>query len=165
LTVVNGVSLASALDTTGLIWNTGGDAPWEGELATTHDGTDAAQSMTISDNQESWLETTITNGPGQLSFWSKVSSEFFWDSLEFSIDGVVQGSAISGEVDWEQMNYFIPAGNHLVTIELRQTGVRRFALIVSILSLALLMLVLVGAYLARSYELWPLGHRRAVPQE
>ena len=64
LTVVDGVSLASALDTTGLTWSTGGQAPWEGELATTHDGTDAAQSMTISDNQESWLETTITNGPG-----------------------------------------------------------------------------------------------------
>jgi hypothetical protein len=114
LTVVDGVSLASALDTAGLIWNTGGQAPWEGELATTHDGTDSAQSMTIADNEESWLETTITNGPGQLSFWWKVSSEFLWDSLEFSIDGVVQGFGISGEVDWQQMNYFIPAGNHLV---------------------------------------------------
>jgi M6 family metalloprotease-like protein len=114
LTVVNGVSLATALDATGLIWSTGGDAGWEGELVTTHDGADAAQSMTISNDQESWLETTITNGPGQLNFWWKVSSEFFWDTLEFSIDGVVQGGGISGEVDWEQMNYFIPAGNHLV---------------------------------------------------
>jgi M6 family metalloprotease-like protein len=114
LTVVDGVSLASALDTTGLTWNTGGQAPWESDLATTHDGTDAAQSMTISDNQESWLEMRIINGPGQLSFWWKVSSELVWDSLEFSIDGVVQSFGISGEVDWQQMNYFIPAGNHLV---------------------------------------------------
>jgi hypothetical protein len=114
LTVVDGVSLGNALDITGLSWNTGGQAPWEGELAISHDGTDAAQSMPISDNQQSWLEMTITNGPGQLSFWWKVSSEFLWDKLEFSIDGVVQGYGIYGEVDWEEMNYFIPVGNHLV---------------------------------------------------
>ncbi|HEY5914710.1 MAG TPA: M6 family metalloprotease domain-containing protein [Verrucomicrobiae bacterium] len=114
LTVVQGVSLAAALDTAGLVWTTGGNAPWTGQLVTTHDGTDAAQSMTISHNEESWLETTIANGPGLLSFWWKVSSEGGWDYLEFLIDGVVQSERLSGEVDWECMNYNIPAGNHVV---------------------------------------------------
>ncbi len=112
LTVVQGVSLAAALDTTGLVWTTGGDGPWMGETTTTHDGTDAAQSMTISHNEESWLETTVANGPGQLSFWWKVSSEFMWDYLEFLVDGVAQDGQISGEVDWQAMNYTIPAGSH-----------------------------------------------------
>ncbi len=114
LTVVPGVSLAAALDTTGLIWTTGGNGPWTGELATTHDGIDAAQSMTISDSQESWMETTITNGPGQLSFWWKVSSELIWDYLEFLVDGVAQSGQISGEVDWQAMNYSLPVGTHVL---------------------------------------------------
>ena len=114
LTVVQGASLAVALDTVGLTWITGGNAPWSGELVTTHDGTDAAQSMTISDNQESWMETTIANGPGLLYFWWKVSSESGYDFLEFSVDGVVQNGRISGKVDWELRSYSIPAGNHVL---------------------------------------------------
>jgi hypothetical protein len=114
LTVVQGISLAEALDTTGLAWSTGGNGPWAGQLATSHDGTDAAQSAAITNNEESWMETTITNGPGQLNFWWKVSSEWLYDFLEFSIDGVLQNGGISGEVDWEQMSYSIPAGTHVV---------------------------------------------------
>jgi len=114
LTVLQGISLAAALDTAGLTWSTGGNGPWMGQLVTTHDGTDAAQTATISDNEESWMETTVANGPGQLYFWWKVSSEWGWDFLEFSVDGVVQSERISGEVDWEQMSYSIPAGNHVV---------------------------------------------------
>ncbi len=111
LTIHQGISLAAALDTVGLNWATGGNAPWEGQSAAAHDGTDAAQSTTLSDNQEAWMETSIT-GPGQLSFWWKVSSEEGYDFLEFAIDGVVQNGRISGEVDWQAMNYGIAAGNH-----------------------------------------------------
>ena len=114
LTVVQGVSLAAALDTTGLTWSTGGNAPWEGELVVTHDGTDAAQSQTISDNEESWIETAVVNGPGQLSFWWKVSSESGWDFLEFWIDGELQSGRISGEADWQPMSYLIPGGSHVL---------------------------------------------------
>ena len=60
------------------------------------------------------METTIANGPGQLNFWWKVSSEFLWDYLEFLIDGELQNGRISGEVDWEQVTCLIPAGNHVV---------------------------------------------------
>jgi hypothetical protein len=79
------------------------------------------------------------------------------------IDG--RETAVTPAPGFGMLSFGIPAGQHLVTVELRQTGVRRFALIVSILFFALLMLVLVGAYLATSLELWPLGNRRAVPQE
>ena len=42
---------------------------WLGQSAVTHDGTDAARSGLISDSQESWMETILTNGPGTLAFW------------------------------------------------------------------------------------------------
>ncbi len=114
LTIVQGISLAAALDTSGLAWSTGGNAPWAGQSLTSHDGTDAAQSPSIADNEESWMETTVVNGPGQLYFWWKVSSEWGYDYLQFAIDGVVQDGGISGQVDWEQVSYNIPAGSHVV---------------------------------------------------
>ncbi len=102
--------LDEALDTTGLIWTSGGNLPWFGQSATTHDGVDAAQSGGITHNQESWVETTVT-GPGTLTFWWRVSSENFFDRLRFLIDGGEQ-QTISGNVDWAQVTVPIAAGSH-----------------------------------------------------
>lgn len=55
--------LADAVDAPALVWTSGGTSPWTGQTTTTRDGTDAAQSGTITHSQESWLETTVT-GPG-----------------------------------------------------------------------------------------------------
>jgi hypothetical protein len=106
------VSVSAALDQPGLILTAGGTAPWVSQTATTHDGVDAARSGTITDNQESWLQTTLT-GPGILTYWWKVSSEGGCDYLEFYLDGVYQNS-ISGEVDWQQQTYSIASGLHAV---------------------------------------------------
>lgn len=60
--------LADALDTTNLVWTTGGDAVWFAQSTHTHDGVDAARSGTLGANQTSWIETTVA-GPATLDYW------------------------------------------------------------------------------------------------
>jgi hypothetical protein len=106
-------TLGAALDTPGnVVWTTSGNSNWFGEVSITHDGIDAAQSGTITDNQQSTLQTTFT-GPGSLNFWWKVSSEQFFDTLGFFIDGLQQTN-ISGEVNWQQQSWHIGSGSHTV---------------------------------------------------
>jgi M6 family metalloprotease-like protein len=102
--------LPQALDTPALTWTTAGDANWAGQMFTTHDGVDAAQSGPITHSQLSATDITVT-GPGTLSFWWKVSSEPTFDRLRFSLDNAEQ-AGISGEVDWQQKSLAIPAGTH-----------------------------------------------------
>jgi alpha-tubulin suppressor-like RCC1 family protein len=102
--------LPEALDTTNVPWTSSGNATWFGQTAVSHDGVDAARSGSIGNGQESILQTTLP-GPAQLGFWWKVSSEASFDFLEFKLDGITQTS-ISGEVDWQQLSYAIPSGNH-----------------------------------------------------
>jgi hypothetical protein len=106
------VSLGDAVDATNLVWTSGGNVAWLRQTAVTHDGVDAAQSGAIFDYQESWLQTTVT-GPGTLTFWWRVSSEFDFDWLRFHIDGVMQHQ-ISGEIAWQQRSHPIPAGSHVL---------------------------------------------------
>ena len=116
------IPLADALDTptntkdgTALYnWITTGNAPWFGETNVTHDGVDAARSGGIGALQETILQTTVgTNWSGRYTFWWKVSSEQFFDTLEFRVNGVVQTS-ISGEVDWQQVSVPVAAGTNLL---------------------------------------------------
>ncbi len=97
------------LEGTNLTWQTGGDALWFGQVGVHHGGGSAAQSGSIQNGQESWMETTLA-GPGILTFWWKVSSEASFDWLEFSLDGLPQFDRISGEVDWEPRTVNIPRG-------------------------------------------------------
>ena len=110
---VNVDPLAASVNSPGLVWTTGGNAPWFAQTATTYDGVDAARSGAITDSQESTMQTTLI-GSGTLSFWWKVSSEDSWDVLEFYLDGVLQSAPISGETNWQQRFLTIPAGSHTV---------------------------------------------------
>ena len=76
-----GMSLATALDAPEMAWESGGDVPWFGETAITHDGSDAAQSGSITNNQTSWVETAVV-GPGLLSYWWKGASSLSVDGVE-----------------------------------------------------------------------------------
>lgn len=111
--IVFAPSLPQALDTPALIWTPSGNATWAGQMLVTHDGVDAAQSGPITHSQLSITETTVT-GPGDLTFWWKVSSEPNFDYLAFFMDGVEQTgiAGISGEVDWQQKSLRVPAGTH-----------------------------------------------------
>ncbi len=64
--------------------------------------------------QESILQTTFgTNWSGRYTFWWKVSSEQFFDILEFRVNGVVQTN-ISGEVDWTQASIPVATGTNVL---------------------------------------------------
>lgn len=106
---VTTIPLAVAMDYAGPVWAPSGNAQWFGQVSVTHDGVDAAQSGWVTNNQSCFLDATLV-GPGTLSFWWKVSSETNWDFLIFSVNGV-QKAYISGEVDWKQQTFDLPAGH------------------------------------------------------
>jgi subtilisin-like proprotein convertase family protein len=101
--------LNQALETTNWPWASGGDAYWLNQPIVTFDGFDAAESGSIEDNSQTWMETSVT-GPGTLSFWWKVSSEPLYDFLEFYINGILQSGRIAGAADWELRTYVLREG-------------------------------------------------------
>jgi alpha-tubulin suppressor-like RCC1 family protein len=109
-TLTTPVPLGQALNATGLVWSTSGNAAWFGESVVTHDGANAAQSGLITDSQSSTVQATVA-GAGTLSFWWKVSSEEWFDYLSFYIDGIQQAT-ISGEKDWQMQTFTVTNGSH-----------------------------------------------------
>ncbi len=107
----DGLAMPLVLDQYGIPFSRGGTTPWFGESTISHDGVDAAQSGSIDNNQQTWLQA-LAVGPGTLSFWWKVSSEVNYDFLEFYINDVLQTGRISGEVDWQQKSYSVLDGSH-----------------------------------------------------
>ncbi len=112
--------LAESLDTVDVRgvspynWLATSAAPWFGQTAITHDGMDAARSGGIGGSEETILQTTlVTNFPGGVTFWWKVSSEQFFDTLEFRVNGTVQAS-LSGEADWTFASIPVAAGTNLL---------------------------------------------------
>jgi len=103
-------SLGEAVDNLNLPWVSGGNPRWFPQTTHFHYDGDAAESGNIGDNQSTWIEASVT-GPGELSFYWKVSSESEADYLEFYIDGAKQ-DAISGEVDWTQSIYALADETH-----------------------------------------------------
>ncbi|MFZ4765885.1 MAG: S8 family serine peptidase, partial [Roseimicrobium sp.] len=111
LTVSNTATLlAESLDATQLIFTTGGNVPWVVPATDTHDGSDAAESGDIGDNQQSWLETTIT-GPAFVTFWFRLSSESGYDFFRFSIDDEELWYS-DGTHAWRRLGFYVPEGTH-----------------------------------------------------
>jgi probable HAF family extracellular repeat protein len=104
--------LPAAIKKADLVFATGGNTGWSSQANTFYCGTIAPQSGAIGDNQSSWMHTTI-NGPATVSFYWKVSSEQNHDFLQFYVDDTLKDS-ISGNVDWQQKTYSIPAGPHVI---------------------------------------------------
>jgi len=101
--------LGDAVDAPHLTWTTGGGGDWFGQKQVTWDGVDAAQSGPITQSQQTWMETTV-EGPGTISFYWQVSSEFDHDFLLFYIGSSLQES-ISGDVTWEHKSFSVPQGS------------------------------------------------------
>ncbi|MBF0291313.1 MAG: S8 family serine peptidase [Nitrospinae bacterium] len=110
----NTTTLGDAVDNPSLTWSSSGNAHWLPDSMIFNTGGSAARSGSITHSQNSIIQTTVT-GPGSLSFFWKVSSESGYDFLRFSIDGVVQGTGISGEQAWAQQTANIPAGSHTIS--------------------------------------------------
>ena len=84
------------------------------------DGEDAAKSGPTGSGETSYFQTVV-EGPSILDFDWKVSATNGSNFLEFSINGVVQ-DRITGEVDWESKQFFIPAGTQELRWAYRKTG-------------------------------------------
>jgi vibriolysin len=102
--------IAEAVDVIGQTFTLSGNANWYKQTSTTHDGSDAAQSGDIANNQTSTMETTIS-GKTSVKFWWRVSSETNYDYLRFYIDGVLKNQ-ISGSTSWAQRSYTVSSGSH-----------------------------------------------------
>jgi uncharacterized repeat protein (TIGR01451 family) len=100
--------LSEAVDTN-LVWRSFGSSSslWGLQTNVTHDGIDAAQSGAITHSQSTYMETSI-RGPGTLTFWWKVSSEANGDRFYFYTNGLSMTN-ITGNVDWQQFTYNVPA--------------------------------------------------------
>jgi hypothetical protein len=112
LTVIPTVPLEYALNNSNLLWATDlANNPWYGQTNVSHDAKASAKSYFIGDSQQTVL-TTTTNGPGQLTFYWKVSSETNADFLTFTSTGggITNTAQISGEVDWQPMTVLLPSG-------------------------------------------------------
>lgn len=103
-------TLGEALNATNLEWTTSGDGLWFAETNISHDGVAAAQTGTISNNQSSVLETTVT-GPGTLTFWWQVPFQGT-HALVFYIDGIAQESIYGSS--WRQRTNYLGDGNHVL---------------------------------------------------
>lgn len=116
VTALFGIPLATALDTTNLVWASGGDAGWLGQSTTTQDGVDAAQSGPLEQGDESWIETTVTTPrPVALDFQWRVSGTVGvggTDTLQFFLNGVVQSGAIVGTTAWAPQSHILAPGTH-----------------------------------------------------
>ena len=107
------VPLPEAIDNAALETITGGiQNGFFGQGDTSYHGGDAAQSFVIGDSQSGYMQTTV-HGPGDLSFYWRVSSESGFDFLRYWADSVEIGS-ISGEVDWQRVEYSLGPGPHLI---------------------------------------------------
>ena len=113
-------TLGDSLEATNLTWTTGGSVPWFVQTCESQIGAFAARSGRITDNGESWIETTVV-GPCQLSFWWKVSSETNYDNLTLYINGIGQ-SLISGELDWTQQTISLLSGTNAIRWTYRKDG-------------------------------------------
>ncbi len=88
-----------------------GNADWTIDTDA-YEGTNSAKSGTITDDQYSELSITCdVSADGEISFWSKVSSEVDYDYLRFYIDANQQDQW-AGNTSWAEQTYDVSAGLH-----------------------------------------------------
>lgn len=94
------LSLATALDAPATAFTTFGSSNWNVQSSDPKIGASNVSSGALGDESESTLLTRVA-GPGEISFWWRVSSEKDYDYLIFRINGEV-AQFISGETSWAQ---------------------------------------------------------------
>ena len=116
-------TLAEALDTTGLTWETGGMSAWIGQSAVTHDGVDAAMGEGTNGWSGGYLSTSV-EGPGVLTFWWKLSTGGSYGSLRLSLGEMIGESAIwlNTDQDWQFVVLPVPMGSNQVQWSFDSSG-------------------------------------------
>ncbi len=104
-------SFAAAVDAPTLEFTRGGNSQWNTTTTVTHDAVDAARSGALGSNEESWVQITLT-GPDRVTWWWKqVSPNYNIYTYFLDNDGYTPLS-LSGNQDWTQVTYDVPAGVH-----------------------------------------------------
>jgi len=103
-------------------WELSGDVDWEIDPMNSYEGIFSARSGNINDDQASGISINLdTTYDGNISFFTKTSTEGGWDYFSFYLDGTMIESW-SGETDWQHFNYFVEAGTHTLKWEYNKDG-------------------------------------------
>jgi len=110
------ISLSEAVNTSNsvAVWTTGGNTNqtfWAGQTNTSRLDGMAAESGAVKQDQESWMQTTVSNVTS-VSFWWKISSVTSLGvntHLALLVNGATN-AVISGEVDWQGTNVSLSLG-------------------------------------------------------
>lgn len=103
------VRLEAALDVSPAQVLSTGSPAWVRQTATTHDGTDAAQSGSVTKTEPvSWLSTVVT-GPVQVAFWWMHAAEAT-ETLAFWVDSSQRAS--TGATNWARQSFIVGPGVH-----------------------------------------------------
>lgn len=105
-------TLCEAVDACTLDWSSGGNIPWFPQTNISCDGIDAAQSGSISSNQQTWMEASV-EGPVQIRFQWRASSRTNTHYLSFLADGAIR-AMLSGETEWTSRSFELAPGPHTV---------------------------------------------------
>jgi hypothetical protein len=99
----------------------GSNLPWVVTNDFAYAGSFSLKSGHIVNSQRSDISYMANFSAGNVTFARKVSSETYFDFLEFYIDGVLKGSW-SGELDWTVVSFPISAGSHTLLWRYRKDG-------------------------------------------
>ena len=110
--IVQGATLAEALNTTNLTWATSGtygSSGWISQTGTSHDGVSAADSgRLVYYLGTCTLQTTVT-GPGTITFWW--SNPSFSSRLYFNVNGTPLNYITAYGTGWQQQTFYLGAGS------------------------------------------------------
>jgi zinc metalloprotease ZmpB len=94
-------------------WTFSGNANWIVDTANSYELAKSAKSGTITHSQTSSMQVVLTvTQASNIAYACKVSSESGYDFLKFYIDGVQQGSSLSGATAWTVYTYAVTTGSH-----------------------------------------------------
>lgn len=92
-------------------WQFYGTAPWVLSADEAHSGGYCMKSGEIGNSQSSVISITRETQATEISFFKKVSSEYNYDKLQFSIDNMDMGEW-SGSRPWGEERFALTAGSH-----------------------------------------------------
>lgn len=105
------IDVSSALDSSVSVADPLTSVRWVGvDHHSVADG-DSMQSGDVGDSESTSLSVSV-DGPVDVSFDWKVSSESLKDVLSFSVPDTAYSTEISGDVDWTTVSCSLPAGSH-----------------------------------------------------
>jgi hypothetical protein len=92
-----------------LPWEHEGDSYWSTTSSEKHSGIYSAQAGSIDHDESTSLKVTLSCAAGDITFYSKTSSEGGCDYLKFYINGV-EKRKWSGTNDWAEVSFPVTAG-------------------------------------------------------